>query len=110
LSTITDQPDRHKRNKTCGGGANRDETFTAGFAADFATGFGDAFLVLREADLRAGELRRVARRDVRVAVMSLLSISPPRRVHFYCDFYCRIATKPLSARSRRRAKNYGLRR
>jgi hypothetical protein len=80
LSTITDQPDRHRRNKTCGGGANRDETFAAGFAADFAAGFGACLAVRRETDLRADELRRVARRDVRVAVMSMLPLT--RRAGF----------------------------
>jgi hypothetical protein len=79
LSTITDHPDRHRRNKTWGGGANRDETFAAGFAADFAAGFGDDF-VRRGTDLRAAELRRVARRDVRVAVMSIIPLT--RRAGF----------------------------
>jgi hypothetical protein len=75
LSTITDQPGLHRRNWTCGAGAN--------FDASFLTGFATGFAIRRETDFRALAARRVKRRDVRVAVIGVTSITRRAGFIFY---------------------------
>jgi hypothetical protein len=74
LSTITAQPLRHNRNITCGAGFSF-EIFPTGFAGAFAAGLAGR----REVAFRGRTVRRVARRDDRVAA---IRPSIPRRAGF----------------------------
>jgi len=96
-STITAQPDRHMRNKICGAGPSFDTDFVTGFTTGFAAGFATGFTARRRTVFRARVERLVARRDVLVAVIRVLSVT--RRTGF---IFCIL--KPIPP------KNYGLRR
>jgi hypothetical protein len=65
LSTITAQPLRQKRSSTCGAGASFEPTLPTGFAGGFPADFNG----LRETALRGRTVRRVERRDDRVAAI-----------------------------------------
>ena len=94
FSTITAQPALHNRNCTWGGGASFDTIFATGLAARRGVAF------------RARVARRGDRRDVRVAVMSSLSI--PRRAGFIfsCSAFLLLASATACAAVRSSGCSY----
>src|SRR4029077_11325789 len=88
---------RQRRYITCGAGVSRDTGFNTGFDKDFATGFATSFATGFTARcgtaFRARAARRGARRDVRVALIRLLSI--PRRAGFIFFCYSKLRLAPF---------------
>jgi len=68
------------RNKICGAGPSFDTDLATGLVTGFATGFTTGFTARRRTVFRARVVRLVARRDVLVAVIRVLSVT--RRTGF----------------------------